>query len=112
MSVRHIVLFTLHSGITRDDCRVTEAAQLSDEHFEQIDDILEWWSGFNISERDVAADFAVIGRFADRAAVTRYLHHPHHQMGVEAWRRLADWIVIDVDEEAASHLGATDVHHL
>ena len=112
MSVRHIVLFTLHSGIARDDRRVTAAAQLSEEHFEQIDDILEWWSGFDVSGRDVAADFAVVGRFADRAAVARYLRHPHHRQGVEAWRRLADWVVIDVDEETASHLGATDVHRL
>jgi len=98
-----VVLFTLHSGVSRDDPRVVAAADIAREHARQISEINEWWTGFDESGRDIAADFIVMGLFDDYAAVARYIKHPHHNLGVKAWQEIADWVIIDVTEDAARH---------
>jgi len=77
-----------------------------------IDEIREWWSGYDESGRDISADFMIMGLFDNSAAVARYLEHPHHQLGVEAWRAIADWVVVDISEDAKSHQGGDRVHAL
>lgn len=99
MTIRHIVLFTLNEGIERHDPRVLEAAKLSESHHEHISEILTWQTGFDVSGRSISADFAVAGTFNDASALARYMDHPHHRKGVEAWRDLASWTVIDLDED-------------
>jgi hypothetical protein len=98
MTIRHIVLFTLNEGVTRQDPRVAAAAELSKSHGGHITDILTWTTGFDVGRRGISADFAVSGTFADMGAVARYLDHPHHRLGVAAWSPLATWAVIDLDE--------------
>lgn len=107
MSLLHIVLFSLHAGVQAKDPRVTDAAQLSAEHPRYIPEIREWWSGFDVSGRDIAADFMVMGVFDSVTARDRYLAHPHHREGVRAWADLADWKVIDVDEDVARSVEST-----
>ena len=98
MTIRHMVLFTLRPDVDREDPRVLAAADLSRSHAEHIPEIDQWWAGFDIGRRQISADFAVVGTFADLDAVTRYLNHPHHRRGAAAWGALASWTVIDVDE--------------
>lgn len=95
MTVQHIVMFTLKSGISRQDARVVAAARLSESHRVNIPEILTWWTGFDIGNRPISADFAIVGTFADMAAVGRYLNNPHHRRGVKAWKSIASWTVID-----------------
>ena len=99
--MRHIVLFTLQEGISVDDQGVLEAARLSEEHPRHISEIREWWCGFDVSGRDIAADFMVMGVFDSTDALDRYMAHAHHRQGVRAWREVAEWKVIDVDEDVA-----------
>jgi hypothetical protein len=40
----------------------------------------------------------VMGLFAGRAELDRYLKDPHHRRGAGQWAELASWVVIDVDE--------------
>jgi hypothetical protein len=98
VTIRHIVLFTLKPGISRDDTRVAAAASLAASHREHIPEILEWQTGFDCGRRAISADFAVMGTFEDMDAVSRYLDHPHHRQGISAWDDLATWTVVDADD--------------
>jgi len=102
MTIRHIVLFKLKSGIEPDDPRVLSAMAMSRSHGKHIDEIQEWWAGPDVSRRDISYDFAVEGVFADMDAVARYAVHAHHQQGVALWCELATWVVVDLDERFAA----------
>jgi hypothetical protein len=104
--IAHIVCFRLRPGITWADPRAVAAEAVSHRHPEHIPEILSWSAGRNSTFRDVAYDFAVIGRFADRPALERYISHPHHLIGVRAWRELANWVVVDLDESENALLAA------
>lgn len=98
MSIRHIVLFELREGVSRNDPAVQRAAALSRSHPEHIDEIEDWWAGFDLTGRDISVDFMVMGSFATPRALERFAVHPHHRQGVGAWSKIANWHVIDVDE--------------
>jgi hypothetical protein len=98
MTIRHIVLFRLNAGMDRGDSCVLRAAALSRTHAEHIPEILEWWAGFDCGGRSISCDFMVMGLFAGRAELDRYLKDPHHRRGAGQWAELASWVVIDVDE--------------
>lgn len=96
MTIRHIVLFHLHDDVSVDDDRVRAAAAFSATHVDHIPDIQTWETGFDLSRRAASADFVVIGTFTDRAAISRYLDHPHHRAGVAKWGEIARWTVADI----------------
>lgn len=104
MTIRHVVLFKVRTDVDLDDLRLKKARALSESHQEHIDEIQSWWAGVNISHRGDAYDYMVMGTFTDSASLERYLSHPHHRAGVDLWRRLATWVVIDVDDESAKRL--------
>lgn len=93
--LNHVVLFKFHDGVSWDDPRAREAEQVSQGHPRHIPDIISWECGRNTTARDIGYDFAVLGRFADHDAIKRYLVHPDHVRGVELWRRIATWAVVD-----------------
>ncbi len=95
----HIVLFKFNAGIGWGDPRVLAAEDTTRNHPRHIPEIRHWTVGRNVTDREVAYDFAVIGRFADRAALDRYLIHPDHQRGVAAWRELSTWVVADLEAD-------------
>ncbi|MFF3909514.1 Dabb family protein [Streptomyces sp. NPDC001848] len=97
------MLFKFKDGVSWSDFRAQEAEAATRQHPQHIPDIVNWQCGRNVADRLVAHDFALIGDFADRDAVARYLVHPDHVRGVELWRAIADWVVVDfeVDLEAA-----------
>ena len=93
--VRHIVLFKFRDEVTWADPRAQRAEQASQQHPHNIPDILSWECGRNITERLIAYDFGIVGKFVDYSAVLRYLVHPDHVEGAELWRQIATWIVVD-----------------
>ncbi|MDQ0794225.1 Dabb family protein [Streptomyces sp. B1I3] len=103
--ISHIVCFRFLPGITWADPRAVEAESISRAHPQHIPDIESWTAGRNTTVREVAHDFAVIGRFADRDALERYQTHPDHQRGVRAWKELSTWVVVDLDDTEDALLG-------
>lgn len=102
MGIRHIVLFKFKDGVTWSDPRAEEAEAATLGHPQRIPDIKSWQCGRNVADRPIAHDFALIGDFADPDAVARYLVHPDHVRGVELWRAIADWSVVDLEVNAQS----------
>jgi hypothetical protein len=94
-AIRHVVLFRFRPGVTWDDPRAVAAEQATAGHPEHIEEIIDWESGRNLSVRPAAYDFALIGTFADQAAVDRYLGHPDHVRGVRLWDEIATWVIAD-----------------
>ncbi|MEU9097628.1 Dabb family protein [Streptomyces sp. NPDC048361] len=99
MPVRHVVVFKFKDGVDWGDPRAREAAVATEGHPEQIADIITWECGRNVADRSISHDFALVGGFRDRDAVARYLVHPDHVKGVELWRAIADWSVVDFEVE-------------
>ncbi|QKW07734.1 Dabb family protein [Streptomyces sp. NA04227] len=97
MGIRHVVLFKFKDGVTWADPRAKAAEAATREHPRHIPEIGHWQCGRNVAQRAIAHDFALTGDFADRDAVARYLVHPDHVRGVELWRAIADWSVVDFE---------------
>lgn len=95
--IRHIVLFKFKDGFSWENAEAKAAEELTLSHPAHIPDIAAWQAGRNVAERPDSYDFAVIGDFADRDALQRYMVHPHHQQGVAAWRRISTWVVADLE---------------
>jgi hypothetical protein len=98
--IRHIALFKLKPGYSWDDEEVRDAERMAAEVGDRVEDLLEWRTGRNVTDRPIAYDFAVIGLVHDRDALRRYLDHPFHRRSVERWRVISDWVVADLDEPA------------
>ena len=95
--IRHLVLFKLNEGVTRDDPRVVEGAAAFAELGSQIIELREWECGWNVTDRDIAYDFAINSLVDDAAALQAYLVHPAHQAGVSLWKAFATWVIADIE---------------
>ncbi|MGV9558993.1 Dabb family protein [Streptomyces sp. NPDC003401] len=93
--IRHLVLFKLDEGVTRDDPRVVEGEAAFRALGGQIEELRFWELGWNTSDRPIAYDFAINSAVEDAEALKRYLEHPAHQAGVALWREFATWVVAD-----------------
>jgi hypothetical protein len=93
--IRHLVLFKLNEGVTRDDPRVVEGEAAFRALGGQIEELRSWELGWNISDRPIAYDFAINSAVEDADALKRYLEHPAHQAGVALWREFATWVIAD-----------------
>lgn len=96
--IRHLVLFKLGEGVSRDEPHVQDAARALAELGELIPGLASWECGWNISERPIAYDFAISSSVADGDALKAYLEHPAHQAAVAQWdefstKVLADYII-------------------
>lgn len=96
--IRHIVLFKFKPGFSWDDEPVRVAERLAAEVGEHVGELLEWRAGRNVSDREIAYDFAVIGVLRDEESLQRYLDHPFHRKSVEQWRLISDWVIADLEE--------------
>ncbi|ATB35623.1 hypothetical protein CYFUS_001037 [Cystobacter fuscus] len=96
--IRHIVLFKFKPGITWREPDALAAEQSSHQVGERVPDLLHWQAGRNISRRDIAHDFAVIGLLHDQEALQRYLDHPFHQESAARWREISTWVIADIEE--------------
>ena len=80
MSIRHIVLWRL--GADDADTRAIHAAEMAERLTalaEVIDEIDEIEVGPNVAFPGTNWDVALVARFADVAALERYIEHPEHQ---------------------------------
>ncbi|MEU0956647.1 Dabb family protein [Streptomyces niveus] len=95
--IRHLVLFKLNEGVSRDEPQVVAGARAFAELGGKIPELEYWECGWNISDRPIAHDFAINSAVADADALTRYLEHPDHQAGVGQWREFATWVIADYE---------------
>ena len=93
--IRHLVLFKLNEGVSRDDPRVVEGVRAFSELGSQISELASWECGWNISDRPVAYDYAINSSAADEAALKGYLEHPAHQAAVAPWAEFSTWVIAD-----------------
>ncbi|HBR99067.1 MAG TPA: stress responsive protein [Gammaproteobacteria bacterium] len=100
--ILHIVLFTFKDGYSWQSPAALTAEAKSKDHPSHIQEIIAWMTGRNISDRDIAADFAVAGVFTDQAALQRYRVDPDHHVGATLWAKIATWQIIDIDLSADS----------
>lgn len=93
--IRHLVLFKLNEGVSRDEERVQAGAKA----FAELDGVvpeLEFWEcAWNITDRPIAYDFAINSAVADADALKRYIEHPAHQAAAGQWREFATWVIAD-----------------
>ena len=100
--IRHLVLFKLKPGVMRDDPRVKKWMEMSDELPKHIPQIVEWESGWNVTDRPIAYDFGQSSSFNSRADLGLYVPHPAHQAMVAIAREVADWVLVDYEYQEGS----------
>ncbi len=93
----HIILFTFRERWSWASLDAIDAERSTRVHPHHIDEIKGWICGRNITKRDIAADFVVIGLFENREDLNAYIIHPDHQNGVIKWKSIADWPVVDIE---------------
>ncbi|WP_435974949.1 Dabb family protein [Streptomyces sp. Qhu_M48] len=93
--IRHLVLFKLNDGVTRDEPRVVAGVEAFRALGDQIPELRFWECDWNITDRPIAYDFAINSAVEDEDALQRYLEHPAHQAGVAQWREFATWVIAD-----------------
>ncbi|QMU74539.1 Dabb family protein [Streptacidiphilus sp. PB12-B1b] len=94
--IRHLVLFKLNEGVAKDDPRAAEGARAFAELGGAIPQLREWECGWNLSDRDIAYDFAINSAVDDAEALQSYLAHPAHQAAVALWKTIATWVIADL----------------
>jgi len=77
--IRHIVLFKLKDGLTREDPRVQAASHALAELGPTLAPVLRWETHWCFGTRPVSNDFALICDLADEAALAAYQSDPEHQ---------------------------------
>ncbi|MEW1700055.1 Dabb family protein [Streptomyces sp. NPDC093249] len=93
--IRHLVLFKLNEGVSRDEPRVAAGVEAFRALGGQIPEVRFWECDWNISDRPIAYDFAINSAVEDPEALQRYLDHPAHQAGVAQWREFSTWVIAD-----------------
>ena len=100
--IRHLVLFKLKPGVTRDDPRVKRWMEMSDQLPAQIPQIRSWEGGWNVTDRPIAYDFGQSSSFDSRETLGQYLPHPAHQAMVAVAREVADWVLADYEFDGSN----------
>lgn len=95
--IRHLVLFKLDEGVSRDDERAIAGAKAFEALGPVIPELREWQCGWNITERDIAYDFAINSLVDDRESLQAYIAHPEHQAAAGRWREFATWVIADIE---------------
>ncbi|MFD5735104.1 Dabb family protein [Streptomyces sioyaensis] len=95
--IRHLVLFKLNDGVSRDEERVQAGARAFAALESEIPELTSWESGWNVTDRPIAYDFAINSAVSDTDALTRYLEHPAHQAAAAQWREFATWVIADYE---------------
>ncbi|WP_433890716.1 Dabb family protein [Streptomyces sp. CA-111067] len=95
--IRHLVLFKLNEGVTRDEPRVVDAARGFFELGALVPELASWECGWNFSDRPIAYDFGINASVADADALRTYLESPAHQSAVAPWPEIATWVIADYE---------------
>jgi hypothetical protein len=95
--IRHLVLFKLNEGVSRDEARVHAGVRAFEELPRHIPELLSWECAWNITDRPIAYDYAINASVTDEAALKAYLEHPAHQAAAGRWREFATWVIADYE---------------
>ncbi|UUY07878.1 Dabb family protein [Pseudomonas sp. J452] len=95
--ILHLVFFKFDEPYQWCDDEVIDAETATRQHPVHINEIAGWACGRNISLRKQAMDFVVMGLFENQQALSAFLIHPNHQLGVQKWQKIASWQVVDID---------------
>ncbi|GGO86651.1 Dabb family protein [Wenjunlia tyrosinilytica] len=95
--IRHLVLFKLNDGVSRDEQRVLDGVKAFRELGGLIPELREWECDWNISDRPNAYDFGINSAVDDLDALKTYAVHPAHQAAVAVWREFATWVIADFE---------------
>lgn len=95
--IRHMVLFTLHDGVSADDPRVCRAIAAEHALAVEVPTGQGWRFGANPTGRPETADFAGTGDFGSFEELRAFLEHPAHREAAGLWTGLAHWLVADVE---------------
>jgi hypothetical protein len=93
--VRHIVLFALKEGITKEDGRVRKAFGELEQLDKRIATIRGWELGDNFSARPVAVDYALVSSFDTEEDLDGYIRHEAHQNIVARLKEVCTWVACD-----------------
>ena len=77
--IRHIVLFKLNDGLTREDPRVQAASSALTALGPTLPAVLHWETHWCFGSRPVSHDFALICDVADEDGLAAYQADPEHQ---------------------------------
>lgn len=93
--IRHLVLFKLNEGVSRDEPRVRKASEALQALGGLIPGLESWEAAWNISDRPIAYDFAINCTVADEAALQAYIDHPEHQAAASPWFEFSTIAIAD-----------------
>ncbi|MCX5446152.1 Dabb family protein [Streptomyces nigrescens] len=93
--IRHLVLFKLNEGVSRDEERVQAGVRAFAALEGEIPELAFWECAWNITDRPIAYDFAINSAVTDQDALKRYIEHPAHQAAAAQWREFATWVIAD-----------------
>lgn len=102
--IRHFVLFRLHPGVARDGAAVASAVALMERLGRELEYVREWRFGPNLTDREVAYDYAATF-VLDDPMLDRYLADPRHRKVSEAWREISELVVADLREPEVRQRG-------
>ena len=91
----HVVLIKLKPGFSRTHPQVVEWEAALNALPQKVTGVIGWETGWNVSDRPIAYDYALISRFATRENLDAYGPHPAHQDVVVKLRQVADWVICD-----------------
>ena len=94
--ILHIVLFDFKKGVSWQNQRAIEAETVSKGHSKHIPQIKKWTVGRNVISRSQSSDFCVMGLFEDKEDLEIYQAHEDHMCGVDSWKEISDWKVMDI----------------
>jgi hypothetical protein len=77
--IRHIVLFKLKDGLTRDDPRVQAVSSALTTLGPTLAPVLSWETHWCFGSRPVSHDFALVCDVADEAGLAAYQNDAEHQ---------------------------------
>lgn len=96
--ITHIALFKLKDGFERCSPEVIEAEKFARDVGNNVPELLTWRTGWNTVDRDISYDYAIIGVLPDLTALEKYQANGFHRASVELWRRISDWVVVDLND--------------
>lgn len=88
-------MFKLKTGINFESKAFLEAEKMASFLPEKIKEIHSFESGRNFSNRSIAYDYGLVVRFENKDDLATYINHEYHQKVVQAWKEIAEWIIVD-----------------
>lgn len=95
MMLRHIVMFRLKDGISRDDPRVIDAVRLIEALPREINSVAGHELGWDISRKPHSFDYVTMWLFRDQAGLDAYSAHPAHQAVLRATKDIFSASIAD-----------------